>query len=225
MIFKIRCSAIGQIMTEPRSKSETLSQTCKTYLNNWRTEIDYGISKQFRSKYTDKGNMMEADAIAYLSEIDGVAYDKNEFPFWDDDITGTPDIITDSEVIDIKCSWDPFTFPRFDTEPDKVYVWQLQGYMALTDKTQARLCYVLTDTPDFLIDREARRVAFDMGMDEVPSDLFDEVAARMRFSHHPTAMRLKTFTIARDEAAIQAIRERVKQCREYLNTAFISPTI
>ena len=212
-------------MTEPRSKSETLSQTCKTYLNNWRTEIDYGISKQFRSKYTDKGNMMEADAIAYLSEIDGFCYDKNEFPFWDDDITGTPDIITDSEVIDIKCSWDPFTFPRFDTEPDKNYVWQLQGYMALTDKTQARLCYVLTDTPDFLIDREARRVAFDLGMDEVPSDLFDEVAARMRFSHHPQSMRLKTFTIARDEAAIQSIRDRVKQCREYLNAAFISPTI
>jgi len=29
--FKVRCSAIGHIMTNSRSKTETLSETAKTY--------------------------------------------------------------------------------------------------------------------------------------------------------------------------------------------------
>ena len=36
--FKIRCSAIGKIMTNPRSKTETLSKTTKTYLEEWSKE-------------------------------------------------------------------------------------------------------------------------------------------------------------------------------------------
>ena len=36
--FKIRCSAIGKIMTDPRSKSEALSETTKTYCRQWLTE-------------------------------------------------------------------------------------------------------------------------------------------------------------------------------------------
>ena len=36
--FKIRASCAGLIMTNPRSKSETLSKTCITYLEIWVKE-------------------------------------------------------------------------------------------------------------------------------------------------------------------------------------------
>ena len=51
MNFKCRASALGKLMTNPRSKSETLSQTTKSYLEEWVKEQIYGIKKQINSKY------------------------------------------------------------------------------------------------------------------------------------------------------------------------------
>ncbi len=40
------------------------------------------------------------------------------------------------------------TFPWFETEiPNKDYYFQLQGYLWLTNKTEAVLAYCLIDTP------------------------------------------------------------------------------
>jgi len=44
-MLKIRCSALGKIMTNSRSKSEVLSKTCKTYLQELAIEEMYGIKK------------------------------------------------------------------------------------------------------------------------------------------------------------------------------------
>jgi hypothetical protein len=49
--FKIRCSAIGQIMTNPRSNTEVLSETTKTYCQNWVKEQIYGIEKQIKAAF------------------------------------------------------------------------------------------------------------------------------------------------------------------------------
>jgi hypothetical protein len=57
--MKIRCSAIGKIMTNPKTKGESLSQTTKTYLQELAVEEIYGIRKEFSSRYTDKGNEVE----------------------------------------------------------------------------------------------------------------------------------------------------------------------
>jgi hypothetical protein len=46
-MLKIRCSALGKIMTNSRSKSEVLSKTCKTYLQELAIEEMYGIKKEF----------------------------------------------------------------------------------------------------------------------------------------------------------------------------------
>ena len=57
--FKIRCSAIGKIMTNARSKTETLSKTTKTYLEEWSKEQIYKRKKEVFSKYIDKGNAVD----------------------------------------------------------------------------------------------------------------------------------------------------------------------
>ena len=67
-MLKIRCSALGKIMTNSRSKTEALSKTTKTYLQELAIEEMYGVRKEFSSRYTDKGNMVEREAIDLAQE-------------------------------------------------------------------------------------------------------------------------------------------------------------
>jgi hypothetical protein len=109
-------------------------------------------------------------------------------------MTGTPDLIINDLVIDMKASWDCFTFPLFDTDIDKAYWMQLQGYMALTGKRSARLVYTLQNTPEELT--------------------YDEVAD---YSELPSTLRVKEFEIDYDAQFIESVNERVLLCREYVN--------
>jgi hypothetical protein len=69
--MRIRCSAIGKIMTSPRSKGELLSETAKSYVQDYFKEKELGISKEFWSRYTDKGLQMEDEAIEFASQVLG----------------------------------------------------------------------------------------------------------------------------------------------------------
>ncbi len=61
--FKIRCSAIGQLMTEARSKSEPLSETAKEYIRQQWIADTYGRQKDFSSKAIQKGIANEEQGI------------------------------------------------------------------------------------------------------------------------------------------------------------------
>lgn len=215
MRFKIRCSAIGQIMTNPRSKKELLSATTKTYCEDWFKEIIYGHKKQIKSKYLDKGNICEDESIDFISDYLGEFLVKNEDYFEDDHIKGTPDLITPTHVYDVKNSWDCYTFPIFkDDIPSKDYWWQLQGYMALTGKDKAKLIYTLMDTPEDLIESEYNKhVRFNQNMD---IDAYDKFKERFIFSNAEDKYRIKIFEFDRDNEAIEQIRARVEECREYI---------
>jgi len=218
-MFKIRCSAIGQIMTNPRSKSELISKTTITYLETWQKERLYNRRKSFTSKYTDKGTQQESWAIDFLADQTNRFLAKNETHFNNEWITGTPDIVLSDTIIDIKCSWDPFTFPLFDSEPDKAYWWQLQGYMDICDRERAELTYILADHTDEEIDRECKRRSYALGMDgDVTIELYDAVQKELTYDDIPNDLRIKTFSFNRDQKAIDAIHERVEVCREYIKT-------
>ena len=194
--FKIRCSAISLIMTEPRSKSETLSQTCISYLEQWVKEQLYNTKKQINSKYLTKGNEVEIEAIEYYADVKDLGFVlKNQDYFENDFITGTPDLITNGVVYDFKSSWDCFTFPLFETKVDKNYEAQLQGYMALTGFKKAKLVYTLQNTPD------------ELQWDE-PID----------YSIYPDNLRIKEFEIEFDADFIERVNNRVIECRNYINT-------
>ena len=112
----VRCSSLGKIMTESRSKSEVLSETAKTYIQDVFKEKELGIYKDFSSRYTDKGIQMEDEAIQFASEV--LKWDfvvKNKTRYNNEWLTGEPDICTDSLLADIKCSWNGSTFPMFDS--------------------------------------------------------------------------------------------------------------
>jgi hypothetical protein len=193
--FKIRASATKSIMTNPRSKSEKLSETCKTYLEEWAKENIYGVRKNIKSKYLTKGISVEDEAIEYYSEIEKLGFVlKNQDRFEDDFFTGTPDLIVGDTVYDFKSSWDCFTFPLFDTEPDKSYWMQLQVYMELTGLRKAKLVYTLQNTPDEL--------------------MFDEP---MDYSNVPSHLRIKEFAFDYDPEFIELVKQRVLDCREHVS--------
>jgi len=222
--FKIRSSATGCIMSEPRSKKDKesglLSKTSQSYCKDWLKEQIYGRQKDFTSKYTDKGNIMEDNSIDFIAEQLGLGFIiKNEQHFENEYITGTPDIITQDLIIDVKNSWDCFTFPLFEQNiSNKNYYYQLQSYMELTGKNNAKLIYVLSNTPDYLIDREAYYWCRNNGFDELDQDILNKFYDKMTYDNINNKYKIKIFNIEKDTEVINNIYSQVKKCRAYINT-------
>jgi hypothetical protein len=194
MKFKIRASGVSQIMTNSRSKSEPLGETCKTFLEDWYKEQIYGFRKEIKSKYLTKGLMMEDTAIEFYSVAKDIDFMiKNIDHYSDDFMQGTPDLIHHEIVYDFKISWNAYTFPLFDSEYSKPYWMQLQVYMHLTGVKKARLVYILQDTPDFLTYEEP--ISYD--------------ALDLKY-------RIKEFEFDYDPEFIETVKERVLLCRDYL---------
>jgi hypothetical protein len=216
--FKARCSSLGKIFTNPRSKSETLSETTKTYLEEWMVEKKFGIRKDISSKYLEKGLQMEDTAIQEYSKLFNVSATKNDEWFENDYITGTPDIILDNKIVDIKCSFSAFTFPMFEKElPNKDYRYQLQGYMYLTGKTEAEIAYFLLNSPDSIIISEAKKILYTEALGQEWLDIIiEEVREAHSYEHIPINERCKVFKIERDDSIISEIKDRVENCRGYI---------
>ncbi len=215
----IRCSALGKIMTEPRSKSEVLSETTKTYIQELFKEKELGIYKDISSRYLDKGIQMEDQAIQFAADVLGWEFvTKNTERFNKEWLTGEPDVLTESLLADIKCSWSGSTFPMFDTElKNKDYYWQLMGYMMLTGKEEAELVYCLLNTPFEIVEDEVRREHWKLHLIDEDLDVRNAVQMMHNFDHIPENLRVKRFVVKKDESAFEKIKEKVYLCGEYYN--------
>jgi hypothetical protein len=194
-----------------------LSKTCKSYLEELALEEVYGIRKEFSSRYTDKGNEVERESIDLAQDVldMGFMYKNTEF-FENDFLTGTPDVNTDACLLDVKSSYDASTFPFFAEEiPNKDYMYQLQGYMALTGKRKSILAYCLVNTPYNIVEDEVRRAHWNHHLIDESDELRAEVEAKHIFDHIPMEKRIKSFHIKYDKDIVKAIYDRVKECRVY----------
>ena len=185
--MKIRASQLGKIMTSSKTKGEVLSKTCKTYIQELAIEHKYGIRKEFWSRYTDKGNEVEDEGIELVNDVLDLGFIyKNDENLTNDYLTGTPDVNTNEILLDVKCSWDATTFPFFETEcPNKDYYYQLQGYMWLTGKDEALLCYCLVNTPFQIVEDEVRREHWKQGLIDESLDVRDFVQSKHNFDLIP----------------------------------------
>ena len=212
-MLKIRASQVGKIMTSSRSKGDVLSKTAKSYLEQLAKEELLGVRTEFSSKYTDKGNLVEDDAIALVERVNEWDFlYKNEEHFSNDYVTGTPDVLTEDVLLDVKSSWNVDTFPMFDKElKNKDYYYQLQAYMWLTNKTESYLCYCLVDTPKFIIKAEVRKLHKPRYSD------IKAIILKHKFNADTEKYRVKSFQVVRDDDVIEQIKERIEVCREYYN--------
>jgi len=213
-LFKIRCSQIGKIMN-----AKGLGKTGESYLETWLKEHVYNRRKEFTSKYTNKGNEMEDNNIDFVADVLGFGMlVKNEQYFENDFLTGTPDIILPNEIIDIKSSWDCFTFPLYDSElENKDYYWQMQGYMSLTGKSAAKVIYVLSDTPQHMIQKEAYWYCKQNGYEDLDIEIYNDFLKKMTYKDIPNELKIKTFVVERSESDIDLIEKRVVESRIFIN--------
>ena len=150
--MKWRPSSLGKLMVQPKSKSEVLSETAKSYIKTKAKENYFGYSTNIQTKPMLKGTDWEEESIALVNQVRGTFYVKNKERFENEFLTGEPDIILDDCIIDIKTSWSLETFPATQDEgANKEYMWQLMGYCWLLNKPQAELIYCMIDTDDVLL--------------------------------------------------------------------------
>jgi len=227
-----RCSSIGHIMVEPNTKTAKergdLSETCKTHLIDVFVSNKYNRQTDIQNKYVQKGLMVEEDSITLYSRFKKTFFLKNTLHLSNDFIKGTPDlfigdsILKSDTIIDIKSSWDIFTFFRnYTKDINTHYYWQLQGYMALSGASKSILAYCLIDTPNVLIEDEKRKLLYKMNagteLNEDYIQACEELERVMTFIDIPISDRVIEFTVDRNEEDIQRIYSRVIKCREYLN--------
>lgn len=214
--FKIRASACGEIMGV-----KGLGKTGENYLKKWYLENKYKRKKEFWANQVEKGLRVEPIGIEMLSRKMGIELAKNDEWFDNEFLQGTPDLVLEDKIIDIKSSWDIFSFPWFDTElPNKDYYWQLQCYMALTGIKKAAIAYCLIDTPDPLIALELKKLYYQSGgvAEDWTPETNAELAENYRFNDIPEQDRIRIFEVERNDKDIELIYERVKISREYINS-------
>ena len=168
----IRCSALGQVMTEPKLKFDkeagNLSETAKTFCKNLYREIKYKRHQEFSSKYTEKGIAMEEDGLTLLSDVRNKFFQKNSERLTNDYVTGEPDAFIGKSIkeavegFDVKCPYTIWTLPFKDEELNKNYYWQAMGYMWLTGANKWTIAYTLVNAPSSLIVAEKQRLWYSM---------------------------------------------------------------
>jgi hypothetical protein len=216
-------------MTGSRDKKDPLGESCKTHLVDIYVSQKYGRKTEVSNKYIEKGLKVEEDSITLYSRVNKTLYFKNEERLFNDYIQGCPDLYLSrfktvrqaDLIIDIKSSWDIFTFFRTKAKGiNNLYYWQGQGYMALTGAKIFKLAYCLVNTPELMISDEVRKLMWKMNASE-DDPLFLEarynLEKNMRYDDIPLEERVIEYIIERDDEAIESCYSKIKLCREFLN--------
>jgi len=212
------------IRLRPFLSIPSLSQTCISYLLKIYIEQKTGRRDEIDSRYLKKGTQGEDNSMSILSDYDDTLHFKNEVRLYNQFIQGECDIDEDERITDIKSSWDIFTFipHTLETELSSLYWWQGQCYMWLFGKKRFRLVYVLTDTPVGLIDDEKKRLLWKMGTNKAGTEEYrmgcEEIEHNCKYSD--LKLRERVFEmpeITFDEEAIEKLKVRVNECREWLD--------
>jgi hypothetical protein len=218
--YKFRASSLPILMTTSRSKSDTLSETTKTYLKSlWIAEMYDREKYDNRNKFTEKGIACESDSLSLIQEVTGETFFKNQEHFENEFVQGTPDIINLPKIEDVKTSWDIWTYQAVDKEvAGKDYFWQVQGYMWLTGAKSAVLRFCLVNTPELIVNDEMYKLSFKYPELQDNPELEAKMRRNYLFDDIPAKKRLKSFKFRSSNKKIRMLKKQIKAARAYLNT-------
>ena len=148
----VRAHECHKLMTNPRNKSNDLSETTKTWLKERAVEEVLGLRKIVTTKPMMKGILCEKESIDLYNRVMHTNHTKNWMSSKKYGFSGTPDLMDKYGIVEIKTSWDATTFPFFQDQVNKLvkkngYDWQCRVYMMLFDCDRAVVSYCLVDTP------------------------------------------------------------------------------
>jgi hypothetical protein len=237
-----RCHSLGDLMGAKGLGLTGEKRAIHSYI-----EMFENRTSEIKSKYLEKGIFNESEAITLVNDVLQANFVKNDVRMTNDLITGECDIQSEDEIVDVKCSWDRFTFLDSFSGGGKNYEWQLRGYMQLYEKPKASVIYCLTDKPYDMMKKELENASYKYGgdmpdkitiqmvvnsffdkdnfnlfLEEIPIDMNDKYVKRAidKFVHIPKENRIKRFQFDYSEATNAKISERVNDARNYLKTIF-----
>jgi hypothetical protein len=218
--IKFRCSSLSDIMTNGRSKTETLGETAKSQCLKTFLAYKYGYYEEIHTDGIMKGRLLESEAISILSVYKGTYLKKNKERRSNDYITGECDLISKNGIIsDIKISENIRTF--FDVEDvSKNYFCQGQGYMNLWELQNYELTYVLLPDTDEMIERKISRLSFHLVGEDFEKAQKQLIHNNDIVKNMPIEDRIKIFKFDYDPEFMNQVFERVEVCREYIKTKY-----
>lgn len=242
--FKVRCSQLSKVMSNPKSKKDLLSATCISHVEEWLKEQRHGRRFQIDTAPIRKGNEKEVEAISLVNKILGLNLTKSNDTLFNDYMTGHIDLDYKAKkiVIDTKVCKDFSTFPLFQKEISNEYYWQGQGYMELMGYEQAWFIKCAITSPEYEIRGLIKRKWYQLidiygreSDDYFQSDYQDyikEVFMRhvidnsFKFEDYnlasfdlkeiPIEQRINITKVDRCQSDIDLIKPRVIEIREYL---------
>ena len=202
-----RCSSLADLIGNPKGKGEVITETAKSAIRKIVKEDLYGFKSFTGNQYTQKGIMLEDQAIELSGRIRARQYQKHVGRVENELITGECDILDLPRklIIDTKCTWDIGTHPFFEDEAqDKVkkagYDIQMQAYMWLYDCDVAEIDFWLLPCPAELLN--------DWDNIDQLVHLVNEI---------PVQERKTTVQIVRDESVIERIQDKIPHRQNYYN--------
>jgi hypothetical protein len=181
----------------------------KTFLRDWfayKVGLDKGT---VFSKEMQKGIIMEDSTIELIDDVifGSQSLIKNLNKFENDFIDGTPDVIGNDFILDVKSPWDSKTFyDKIIEEVNNDYVWQLKGYCLLANKEKGVLGYGLVNTPTY-----ACLMASFQGK------RLDQLDFESTYEHISESERVLAYNIPILSTDEDKIKKAVLMCRDYLN--------
>lgn len=216
-----------------RSTDVILSDTCISYLVEayaWETEGMCSITKEMDVEYFERGRKTEPESIELLSFVDDVAYLKNETRFDNDFLSGIPDVLKISDdfkakrIRDIKsCKDYPMFLYKIHKGVDPGNREQLAGYGDILDCGDLEVDFTLPTMPQSMREGYKIKLAYKMNAAIDQDKEFDRAWANLErsmiFDHIPAPRRVYKIPVEPFTPNEQAaVYERVKVCREWLNS-------
>ena len=212
-----------------KDEPEPLTKGCKTFLTGiyaYEKYHKWNPVKDIGSRATEKGKIVEPEAIAMVSILDNVLLEKNEERIENEWFSGLPDAIEINDlgevvIHDVKCPENIETyFSVIGKELVWQYYWQMQGYMDLTGAKIAKIHYCLLNTPEHQIKDMAGAMLRRMNVISEYSPEYIEAEKQLIFNLTYDDIPLKekkwTILVQRNDEDILRARKRVEMCREYL---------
>lgn len=209
-----------------RFNNPELSVAAKKYMitrYSWEKYNRGSLSTNEKTSCLVKGNDLEADAIKMLCKRDRTKYIRGEEFVSNDFIFGKCDIYSPerNKVVDIKVSWGIHTYlPNHISNLSIKYWMQMQAYLELYNLDKGEVCWVLLNTPLFLLDREKAKCTEKYMSGEIDAEKFEESMERLDLNYDytkiPTTRKIITFVVNRDKGFIEKVYKKVEKCREYM---------
>lgn len=184
----------------------------KSYIEELVDQEIYKYSPSFSSKETEKGTKVEDESIEIYNRLFFTNHSKlvesdEYYELEDEFTTGHPDIVSKElkKVIDIKSSFTKKTFPKFAKDgKNSNYEWQVKNYLRMLKWTHGEIAYVLTNTPEELLN----------DWDEPSLHYMDDLEDRLRVTIVP--IELTEDDIKFMEGRLKAAQKYASEYREML---------